>query len=119
MSKRPTNLGEVPQRDRWRVLRCSHVALSLPNHAAAQTRPRYPNQLPPNCHRRRAARSGRALTTRLHESGRPGSNRRRPRSEEHTSELQSLTNLVCRLLLEKKKKKKNKKTANNESHKMK
>src|SRR5437016_10066604 len=32
------------------------------------------------------------------------------RSEEHTSELQSLTNLVCRLLLEKKKKKKNIKT---------
>ena len=29
--------------------------------------------------------------------------RQRPRSEEHTSELQSLTNLVCRLLLEKKK----------------
>src|SRR5690606_39886926 len=30
------------------------------------------------------------------------------RSEEHTSELQSRENLVCRLLLEKKKKKKNK-----------
>src|SRR5258706_6553321 len=30
---------------------------------------------------------------------------RNRRSEEHTSELQSLTNLVCRLLLEKKKKK--------------
>src|SRR5262249_61378372 len=29
----------------------------------------------------------------------------RARSEEHTSELQSLTNLVCRLLLEKKKNK--------------
>src|SRR5688572_31575741 len=29
-----------------------------------------------------------------------------PRSEEHTSELQSQSNLVCRLLLEKKKKKK-------------
>src|SRR5437016_12443830 len=29
---------------------------------------------------------------------------RASRSEEHTSELQSLTNLVCRLLLEKKKK---------------
>mgnify|MGYP002525430113 CR=1 FL=1 len=28
---------------------------------------------------------------------------RNPRSEEHTSELQSLVNLVCRLLLEKKK----------------
>src|SRR5690242_20777895 len=30
-----------------------------------------------------------------------------PRSEEHTSELQSHVNLVCRLLLEKKKKEKN------------
>src|SRR5436190_11639548 len=29
--------------------------------------------------------------------------RRRPRSEEHTSELQSHSDLVCRLLLEKKK----------------
>src|SRR2546427_9393126 len=35
---------------------------------------------------------------------------RRIRSEEHTSELQSQSNLVCRLLLEKKKKK-NKKTS--------
>src|SRR5690606_41536075 len=32
-----------------------------------------------------------------------GVQRRRPRSEEHTSELQSRENLVCRLLLEKKK----------------
>src|SRR2546425_4141743 len=32
--------------------------------------------------------------------------RRQPRSEEHTSELQSLAYLVCRLLLEKKKQKK-------------
>ena len=36
----------------------------------------------------------------------PGATRSLSRSEEHTSELQSLTNLVCRLLLEKKKKKK-------------
>src|SRR5688572_32550699 len=35
----------------------------------------------------------------------PGPSCRRPRSEEHTSELQSQSNLVCRLLLEKKKKK--------------
>src|SRR5437016_10579768 len=43
-------------------------------------------------------------------AGRPGGSggrldaggRARGRSEEHTSELQSLTNLVCRLLLEKK-----------------
>src|SRR5436309_8776372 len=34
------------------------------------------------------------------------------RSEEHTSELQSRENLVCRLLLEKKKKKKKKKQIN-------
>src|SRR5688572_32295850 len=35
-------------------------------------------------------------------------NEKRTRSEEHTSELQSQSNLVCRLLLEKKKKKKKK-----------
>src|SRR5258706_12733075 len=35
------------------------------------------------------------------------------RSEEHTSELQSLTNLVCRLLLEKKKKKARKMASSN------
>src|SRR5438046_7373681 len=39
------------------------------------------------------------------------------RSEEHTSELQSLTNLVCRLLLEKKKKK-IKQTKNKNKHHM-
>src|SRR5688572_31790913 len=38
------------------------------------------------------------------------------RSEEHTSELQSQSNLVCRLLLEKKKKKKNKKNKNRKKH---
>src|SRR5437016_12041766 len=35
--------------------------------------------------------------------GKPLDDLGRERSEEHTSELQSLTNLVCRLLLEKKK----------------
>src|SRR5258706_11473471 len=40
----------------------------------------------------------------LSSSGRQPVPARRQRSEEHTSELQSLTNLVCRLLLEKKKK---------------
>src|SRR2546427_9530207 len=42
------------------------------------------------------ARQGNVVETRLQEG----------RSEEHTSELQSQSNLVCRLLLEKKKKKK-------------
>src|SRR5207244_12254272 len=43
---------------------------------------------------------------------RAGERRRQPgpRSEEHTSELQSPDHLVCRLLLEKKKKKRNKRT---------
>src|SRR2546430_13693666 len=39
-------------------------------------------------------------------SQRPGGQCQPVRSEEHTSELQSQSNLVCRLLLEKKKKKK-------------
>src|SRR5258706_4725914 len=39
------------------------------------------------------------------------------RSEEHTSELQSLTNLVCRLLLEKKKNEINAKNSDLTSHK--
>src|SRR3712207_9156576 len=40
---------------------------------------------------------------RLHGDGRRGLEPRQPRSEEHTSELQSRQYLVCRLLLEKKK----------------
>src|SRR5688572_31502779 len=47
------------------------------------------------------------------DAGLPGA--AQPRSEEHTSELQSQSNLVCRLLLEKKKKK----TNNNKSKKQK
>src|SRR5690349_22565974 len=59
-----------------------------------------------------AARAGRAC--------RPG--RAGARSEEHTSELQSRRDLVCRLLLEKKKKKKKqsnkpKKNINDQYHK--
>src|SRR5215204_6839565 len=51
--------------------------------------------------RRRAGPLLRAPTARVCRS-----TRRCPRSEEHTSELQSHSDLVCRLLLEKKKKKK-------------
>src|SRR5688572_31362112 len=40
--------------------------------------------------------------------GAPGKRDLQSRSEEHTSELQSQSNLVCRLLLEKKKQKKKK-----------
>src|SRR5258706_10541245 len=44
------------------------------------------------------------LDLRPSRSGAISSPEKMARSEEHTSELQSLTNLVCRLLLEKKKK---------------
>src|SRR2546427_5364877 len=40
----------------------------------------------------------------------------KPRSEEHTSELQSQSNLVCRLLLEKKKNKKTTRKCDNIRH---
>src|SRR2546430_12745378 len=44
------------------------------------------------------------LVSRSFVSARLGTAGTTPRSEEHTSELQSQSNLVCRLLLEKKKK---------------
>src|SRR5205814_9977565 len=55
----------------------------------------------------RAPRRGRSADAAM-VKGDPSHRRRgdRRRSEEHTSELQSLRHLVCRLLLEKKKKKK-------------
>src|SRR2546422_6789629 len=57
-------------------------------------------------HRRRRSRAaGKTRREPLLPAFRPGA-ARRPRSEEHTSELQSRLHLVCRLLLEKKKKKK-------------
>src|SRR5260370_25091059 len=53
-------------------------------------------------------RSASGIDRRPHQHGQPReSPPRRSRSEEHTSELQSHLNLVCRLLLEKKKKKNN------------
>src|SRR2546427_3928352 len=52
-----------------------------------------------------------------HARGPPKRPRGRSRSEEHTSELQSQSNLVCRLLLEKKKKtKKTKKDKQQTAH---
>src|SRR5207302_8484231 len=47
--------------------------------------------------------SGATATAGSATGGSPRTARARPRSEEHTSELQSRENLVCRLLLEKKK----------------
>src|SRR5437016_7383906 len=57
----------------------------------------------PRPSRARQARSGQVLHRASASGANMASSRQRTRSEEHTSELQSLTNLVCRLLLEKKK----------------
>src|SRR5438874_9306269 len=53
---------------------------------------------------RRNAGNGVGRPSRGPRSGDRNSGSRSPRSEEHTSELQSRRDLVCRLLLEKKKK---------------
>src|SRR5436309_12655869 len=57
---------------------------------------------------RRGSRTAAAGSPHLRQAPTGRLQRRVCRSEEHTSELQSRENLVCRLLLEKKKKKKNK-----------
>src|SRR5690606_41817991 len=53
--------------------------------------------------RREARRARRPGPVRDRGAREPGGHVQRARSEEHTSELQSRENLVCRLLLEKKK----------------
>src|SRR5256885_12286374 len=56
-----------------------------------------------NVSRRANAYAFKRSQPRLDGNGRPSTPSGRGRSEEHTSELQSPCNLVCRLLLEKKK----------------
>src|SRR5688572_31517432 len=56
--------------------------------------------------RHRVGRCHQQPLSAVNEVGRCGLEVGQVRSEEHTSELQSQSNLVCRLLLEKKKKKK-------------
>src|SRR2546430_3352101 len=58
----------------------------------------------PISRRRTGARGGHPGGRHRGDEAAPPDRSRRRRSEEHTSELQSQSNLVCRLLLEKKKK---------------
>src|SRR5205814_9603160 len=76
--------------------RCGGGRARRDDRRAARTRDR---DRVDRAHRARARAGGRAA--RLHGPGER--DRGRNRSEEHTSELQSLRHLVCRLLLEKKK----------------
>src|SRR2546430_12773918 len=73
--------GREPPYDQEERGRCGAAAAA--DHTSAEAR-------------RKAGRAGHR-NEREHEDGQPR------RSEEHTSELQSQSNLVCRLLLEKKK----------------
>src|SRR2546426_8163858 len=88
-----------------RVSPAREAASAAPSSAGLDSLPREDagRTIPAPRHRtRRGTRSGRAdLESRRRAAGRLPA----PRSEEHTSELQSPCNLVCRLLLEKKKKK--------------
>src|SRR5438034_7143542 len=69
--------------------------------------PRHPDVGPGQVHRRLGDGPCVAVAApSVEPAQRRGRLRRRMRSEEHTSELQSHSDLVCRLLLEKKKKKK-------------
>src|SRR5207302_9701104 len=89
----------------WRMVSApagSQAALTAPDTASAVIQPDRPGtyDLQVQVRDRPAVTSGR------HASEHPVVLTARPRSEEHTSELQSRENLVCRLLLEKKNKKK-------------
>src|SRR5438067_5766776 len=64
--------------------------------------------------RSRSSTSRRGLRRWADTSSRPGESR--DRSEEHTSELQSRFDLVCRLLLEKKKQQNNNREARAQDH---
>src|SRR5688572_32686068 len=68
-----------------------------------------PSSIRSSQRRRRPSTAQRGTPASGHDSGLAGGGSDGCRSEEHTSELQSQSNLVCRLLLDKKKKKKNKK----------
>src|ERR1019366_8930912 len=96
--------GEAPRRDRPGGNRGGHIGdTPRPDEtASAKSSTRTIRQATT---KRATARSGCRNDKRGRKRRLPSPRDRNPivqRSEEHTSELQSLTNLVCRLLLEKK-----------------
>src|SRR5688572_31332846 len=80
------------------LFRSFHITQNVGRNALRSRRRRPYVQLDPE------APSQRNLLEGLSEEGARRGQRGGARSEEHTSELQSQSNLVCRLLLEKKKK---------------
>src|SRR5690348_17810079 len=88
MIRRPPRSTLFPYTTLFRSLPAARAAAARRGSAAARPRPPV------------AVRLGRRRRTGPSWPDTPGG---RPRSEEHTSELQSPVHLVCRLLLEKKK----------------
>src|SRR5690606_39980543 len=98
-----SNPGGEPSGGLRRVDREPHRRLEP---AEAEVDP-LPAQRPRECEAARVAGLGEGCEggpARIRQGQQPGDLVERLRSEEHTSELQSRENLVCRLLLEKKKK---------------
>src|SRR2546426_2985503 len=93
MIRRPPRSTLFPYTTLFRSGRYPTASGYAPGHDYAQDAPFLVD------HASALAESRRSASPTRHHSSR--------RSEEHTSELQSPCNLVCRLLLEKKKKKKN------------
>src|SRR5207253_9411887 len=84
--------SDLPSLRRTPAWRSRGTAVAGGRRGGPTVRPAAPWPAPPATPPRGTARCGR----------RPGGRRRTPRSEEHTSELQSRGHLVCRLLLENK-----------------
>src|SRR5699024_11416438 len=88
---------------------CSVIWFLLVYSSELASRPHRGNSRPGQSPRRGRTRCATSRPTTAHAPAWPPDqthrcqNHRRPRSEEHTSELQSRFDLVCRLLLEKKK----------------
>src|SRR5256886_13084159 len=97
MIRRPPRSTLFPYTTLFRSVEVRLGAVSPNRKRAATTRARTGSDLSPGPPWSSSARARGIVTTRSKRS----SNARR--SEEHTSELQSQSNLVCRLLLEKKK----------------
>src|SRR5436309_6140900 len=102
MIRRPPRSTLFPYTTLFRSLRPADRALREPRSGGRgdDADPARDVRARPGPARRERARAG-ARSDRPAQR-RPPRDRARPRSEEHTSELQSRENLVCRLLLEKK-----------------
>src|SRR5256885_10378418 len=99
MIRRPPRSTLFPYTTLFRSDGLAHVQfLGLPR------RPRQGGKAPTGRHGLQQLRLAAPLIGRERREMHRGSRERAVRSEEHTSELQSPCNLVCRLLLEKKKK---------------